>query len=46
MNPLTSTETLHAAPARVSAIRGALEKLQMLDREGVLLVMPEGFLFN
>jgi protease-4 len=33
-------------PARVAAIRGAMEKLQLLDREGVLLVMPEGFVFN
>jgi protease-4 len=33
-------------PARVSAIRAALEKLQLLNREGVLLVMPEEFRFN
>jgi protease IV len=33
-------------PQRVSAVRSALEKLQMLDREGVLLAMPEGFVFN
>ena len=33
-------------PQRVRAIRSALEKLQMLDREGVLLAMPEEFRFN
>src|SRR5262249_5369769 len=33
-------------PVRVAAVRSALEKLQMLDQEGVLLAMPEGFVFN
>jgi protease-4 len=33
-------------PARVATIRAALEKLQLLNQEGVLLVMPQEFRFN
>jgi hypothetical protein len=33
-------------PARVGMIRAALEKLQLLDKEGVLLVMPQEFRLN
>ena len=33
-------------PARVSAVRAALEKLELLNGEQVLMVMPNGFVMN
>ena len=33
-------------PAGAKLVRTALEKLQLLDREGVVLIMPQGFLLN
>jgi hypothetical protein len=31
----------HLDPRRVAAVTGALQHLQLLDKEGVLLMMPE-----